>query len=78
MIAESNPDRMMSDTQAWQAHQKLDESVDIQKPLFKVNGFTAQQVYYILTLCEISTRPKYFVSSLPVFQKAKSFDASEN
>ena len=30
--------------QAWQAKQKEDENIDIQKPLFNVHGFTATQV----------------------------------
>ncbi|XP_060598040.1 coiled-coil domain-containing protein 148-like [Ruditapes philippinarum] len=44
VVAESNPDRLMSQTQAWQARLKEDETVDIQKPLFDVHGFTATQV----------------------------------
>ncbi|XP_052247226.1 coiled-coil domain-containing protein 148-like isoform X2 [Dreissena polymorpha] len=44
VVAESNPERMMSDTVAWQARQKEEEAVNIQKPLFNITGFTATQV----------------------------------
>ena len=44
VIAESDPERMMSDTVAWQAHQRDEETVNIQKPLFNIPGFTATQV----------------------------------
>ncbi|XP_053373076.1 coiled-coil domain-containing protein 148-like isoform X2 [Mercenaria mercenaria] len=44
VVAESNPDRMMSQTQAWQSRLKEDDTVYIQKPLFDVHGFTASQV----------------------------------
>ncbi|KAL4222229.1 hypothetical protein ACF0H5_018266 [Mactra antiquata] len=44
VVAESNPERMMSQTQAWQSRLKEDETVYIQKPLFDIPGFTATQV----------------------------------
>ncbi|WAQ93919.1 CC148-like protein [Mya arenaria] len=44
VVAESNPERMMSDTAAWQAHQREEETVNIQKPLFNLTGFTSTQV----------------------------------
>lgn len=44
VVADSNPDRMMQDTQAWQAKQKEEENVELQKPLFNVHGFTSTQV----------------------------------
>lgn len=44
VVADSNPERMMAQTQAWQSKLKEDDDVYIQKPLFDVHGFTAQQV----------------------------------
>ncbi|OWF40924.1 coiled-coil domain-containing protein 148-like [Mizuhopecten yessoensis] len=46
VIAESDPERMMKNTQAWDArlNGEVEEEVNINKPLFEVNSFTSQQV----------------------------------
>ncbi|XP_041367361.1 coiled-coil domain-containing protein 148-like [Gigantopelta aegis] len=46
VIAESDPDRVMKDTEAWHCHVTEDEDdyMSIQKPLFEVNTFTSNQI----------------------------------
>lgn len=45
VVAESDPHRILKETQAWQnRHVENEDDVDIQKPLFNVVGFTSKQI----------------------------------
>ncbi|KAJ8314063.1 hypothetical protein KUTeg_008624 [Tegillarca granosa] len=45
VVAESNPERLIQNTQAWQNRLAgEEEDINIQKPLFDITGFTAKQI----------------------------------
>ncbi|XP_060080492.1 coiled-coil domain-containing protein 148-like [Ylistrum balloti] len=46
VVAESDPERLMKNTQAWDAHvnEEVEDDININRPLFEVNSFTSNQV----------------------------------
>ncbi|XP_033762065.1 coiled-coil domain-containing protein 148-like [Pecten maximus] len=46
VVAESDPERLMKNTEAWDAHVngEIEEDININRPLFDVNSFTSNQV----------------------------------
>lgn len=44
MVAESDPERMMSHTESWRSQLLTAQGFELQKPLFAINTYTDKQV----------------------------------